>query len=370
MTSGTAGTLIVDLDAIAANWKLLAAHAAPARCAAVVKADGYGLGAREVARRLRAEGCDWFFVAHIEEAVALKPAVPDATVVALNGLLAGDEKLFVEHDIVPALYDLGQIALWQSQAKALGRRLPAIVHIDTGMNRVGLQPGDVDRLAGDVSLLDGLDIVLWLSHFACADIKDHPLTGQQLVLFAQALKRLPHAPASLANSSGIFLGPQAQYDLVRPGAALYGINPTPWLANPLQGVATLSGKIVQIHKVDTNGTVGYGAEWRAQRPSRIATVAVGYADGYLRSLKNNSFVAIAGARLPVIGRISMDLITVDVTEAPSNQGGIAIAPGHEVELLGASIGIDELGERAGTIGYEILTQLGRRYHRRYQGAVA
>jgi alanine racemase len=365
VTPGTAGTLLVDLDAIAANWRLLAGRVGRAQCAAVVKADGYGLGAGEVARRLQAEGCSWFFVAHLEEAVALKPILPTATVVALNGLLAGCETAFVAHDIVPALNDPGQIALWQAKAKALGRRLPGIVHIDTGMNRLGLQSGDVDRLAGDRSLLQGIDIVLWMSHFACADIKDHPLNGEQHVRFAQALQRRPDAPASLANSSGIFLGPQMHYDLVRPGAALYGINPTPWTANPMQGVATLTGKIVQIHKVDTGGTVGYGAEWRAQRPSRIATVAVGYADGYLRSLQNRIFVAIAGARLPVIGRISMDLITVDITEA-----GIAAAPGIEVELLGSAIGIDELGERAGTIGYEILTQLGKRYHRRYQGAVA
>ncbi|MEO8559790.1 MAG: alanine racemase [Rhodospirillales bacterium] len=367
---GTAGLLIVDLDAIAANWRLLAQRAASARCAAVVKADGYGLGAIEVSRRLRAEGCDWFFTAHLEEAIALKPAVPDATVVALNGLLAGNESATIEHEILPTLNDLGQIALWQSKARQLNRRLPAIIHIDTGMNRLGLQSDAVDRLANEPGLLDGIDIVLWMSHFACADLKDHKLTAEQQTRFAQALKRLPKAPASLANSSGIFLGPQAHYDLVRPGAALYGINPTPWVENPLQPVVTLTGKIVQIHKVDTNGTVGYGAEWRAQRPSRIATVAVGYADGYLRSAQNRTFVALDGTRLPVIGRISMDLITIDVTDAPSDRNGSAIAPGSEVELLGSSISADELGEQAGTIGYEILTQLGKRYHRRYQGAVA
>lgn len=363
---GTAGSLIVDLDAIAANWRTLQQLAGSARCAAVVKADGYGLGALEVSRRLRAEGCQWFFTAHLEEAIALKPAVPDATVVALNGLLPGNEAATIEHRIVPTLNDLGQIALWRQAAKARGQRLPAIIHIDTGMNRLGLQQHEVERLAADPTLLDGIDLVLWISHFACADLKDHPLNEQQQIRFAQALKILPKAAgASLANSSGIFLGPQAQYDLVRPGAALYGINPTPWVANPMQAVATLTGKIVQIHSVDTNGTVGYGAEWRAQRPSRIATVAVGYADGYLRSLQNRSFVSLAGARLPVIGRISMDLITIDITDA-----GVAVAPGIEVELLGSTIGIDELGEQARTIGYEILTQLGKRYHRRYQGAVA
>lgn len=366
IVTGTAGSLTVDLDAIAANWRHLAAMAAPAQCAAVVKADGYGLGAREIARRLRPEGCRYFFVAHLEEAIALKPVVPDATVIALNGLLAGDEETFVAHDIVPALNDPGQIALWSGHARGRERRLPALIHLDTGMNRVGLQPADVAALAQDGrAALQGIDLLFWMSHFACADIQDHPLNGEQLVHFAQALKRLPPAPASLANSSGIFLGPSAHFDLVRPGAALYGINPTPWAANTMQPVAVLTGKIVQIHEVDTGSSVGYGAEWRAQRPSRVATVAVGYADGYLRSLQGGAVVAAGAARLPVIGRISMDLITVDVTDASQ-----PLAPGQSVELLGPHIPIDELGERARTIGYEILTQLGKRYHRRYQGAVA
>jgi len=369
VTPGTTGTLTVDLDAIAANWRALAERAAPARCAAVVKADGYGLGAREVARRLRPEGCEWFFAAHLEEAIALKPVVPDATVIALNGLLAGSEAATIEHDIVPTLNDLGQIALWAQPARTRGRRLPAIIHIDTGMNRLGLGAQELERLAGDHNLLHGIDVVLWLSHFACADIKDHPLNALQQARFAAALKRLPSAPASLANSSGIFLGPATHYDLVRPGAALYGINPTPWTDNPVRGVAQLTAKIVQIHGVDPGIGVGYGAEWKAARPSRIATVAVGYADGYLRSLQNRAVVAFGGARLPVIGRISMDLITVDLTDAPAAIAA-AIVAGAEVELLGDAISIDELGERAGTIGYEILTQLGHRYRRRYQGAVA
>lgn len=364
--TGTAGSLTVDLDAIAANWRQLAELVAPAQCAAVVKADGYGLGAGEIARRLRPEGCRYFFVAHLEEAIALKPVVPDATVIALNGLLAGDEQAFVAHDIVPALNDLGQIALWRRAALDRGRRLPALIHLDTGMNRVGLQPADIAALAADApARLQGIDLLFWMSHFACADIPGHALNPRQRDQFQQALASLPAAPASLANSSGIFLGPSVHFDLVRPGAALYGINPTPGVANPMRPVAALTGKIVQIHDVDTGNSVGYGAEWQARRPSRVAAVAVGYADGYLRSLQGGGVVAIGSARLPVIGRISMDLITVDVTDAP-----VPLAPGQAVELLGPHIAIDELGERARTIGYEILTQLGRRYHRRYQGAVA
>lgn len=362
---GTAGTLTIDLDAIAANWRLLAERARPAQCAAVVKANGYGLGAAEVARRLQAEGCGFFFVAHLEEAIRLRDTVPDLPVVALNGLLPGQERDFVAHDVLPALNDLAQIEAWRRLAQALGRPLDAVVHIDTGMNRLGLGAGDVETLAQDRTRLEGLRPLLWMSHLACADMLDHKLNLEQRDRFLSALAVLPRARASLANSSGIFLGSAWHHDLVRPGAALYGINPLPWTANPMQPVVALSGKIVQIHKVDTGNSVGYGAEWRAARDSRIATVAVGYADGYLRSLKERSFVFFKGQRLAVVGRISMDLITVDVTDARG-----AMAPGDEVELLGPHLDADALGEQAGTIGYEILTQLGARYHRRYIGAVA
>ncbi len=362
---GTAGTLTIDLDAIAANWRKLAERAQPAQCAAVVKANGYGLGAAEIARRLQAEGCRFFFVAHLEEAVRLRETVPDLPIVALNGLIPGQERDFVAHDVLPALNDLAQIDAWRQLAQALGRRLDAVVHIDTGMNRLGLGAADVETLARDRGRLESLRPLLWMSHLACADIQDHPLNLEQRDRFLSALAALPQATASLANSSGIFLGSAWHHDLVRPGAALYGINPVPWAENPMRPVVTLSGKIVQIHKVDTGNSVGYGAEWRATRDSRIATVAVGYADGYLRSLKERSFVFLKGQRLAVVGRISMDLITVDVTDAAA-----PVAPGDEVELLGPHIGVDELGERAGTIGYEILTQLGARHHRRYAGAVA
>ncbi len=365
MTRGTAGTLTIDLDAIAANWRALAQRARPAQCAAVVKADGYGLGAGEVARRLQAEGCQWFFVAHLEEAVRLRQTVPELPIVALNGMLPGQARDFVDHDVLPALNDLGQIEQWRALAKTLGRPLDAIVHIDTGMNRLGITASDVQALAGDKSRLDGLRPLVWMSHLACADMDNHPLNLTQRERFASALAMLPKAMASLANSSGIFLGSAWHHDLVRPGAALYGINPVPWAENPMQAVVALTGKVVQIHSVDTGIGVGYGAEWLAPRPSRIATVAVGYADGYLRSLKERSVVFFKGQRLPVVGRISMDLITIDVTDVAA-----PVVAGDEVEVLGPNMSADQLGERGGTIGYEILTQLGQRYHRRYLGAVA
>ncbi len=290
MTGGTAGLLPIDLDAIAANWRLLAQRARPAQCAAVVKANGYGLGASEVARRLQAEGCRWFFVAHLEEAVHLRKTIPDLPIVALNGLLPGLERDFVEHRVLPALNDPGQIELWANMAKVLGRSLDSVVHIDTGMNRLGLNASQVQVLAEDKQRMSGLRPLVWMSHLACADIDNHPLNLDQRDRFLSALAMLPKATASLANSSGIFLGSAWHHDLVRPGAALFGINPVPWAANPMQNVVTLSGKILQIHSVDTGIGVGYGAEWQAKRPSRIATVGVGYADGYLRSLKERSVV--------------------------------------------------------------------------------
>jgi len=362
---GTAGTLTIDLDAIAANWRLLAERARPAQCAAVVKANGYGLGAGEVARRLQAEGCPWFFVAHLEEAVRLRETVPDLPVIALNGLVPGLERDFVEHNVLPALNDLGQIEAWQALARKLGRPLDSVVHIDTGMNRLGLGAAEVQALEQERSRLEGLRPLIWMSHLACADLENHPLNFDQRDRFLAALAHLPKATASLANSSGIFLGSAWHHDLVRPGAALYGINPVPWAANPMRQAVTLTGKILQIHSVDTGSSVGYGAEWGAARPSRIATVAIGYADGYLRSLKERSVVFLKGQRLPVVGRISMDLITIDVTDAAHQA-----QPGDEVEILGPHIDADELGTRGGTIGYEILTQLGARYHHRYIGAVA
>jgi alanine racemase len=362
---GTAGTLTIDLDAIAANWRLLAERARPAQCAAVVKANGYGLGAGEVARRLQAEGCRWFFVAHLEEAVRLRETIPDLPIVALNGLLPGLERDFIQHGVLPALNDLGQVEAWRNMAKALGRPLDSIVHIDTGMNRLGLNASEVQALADDKQRMSGLRPLVWMSHLACADLENHPLNLDQRDRFLSALALLPKATASLANSSGIFLGSAWHHDLVRPGAALYGINPVPWAENPMQNVVRLTGKILQIHSVDTGIGVGYGAEWLAKRPSRIATVGVGYADGYLRSLKERSVVFLKGQPLPVVGRISMDLITVDVTDATQ-----APRTGDEIEVLGSHMTADALGERGGTIGYEILTQLGARYDRRYLGAVA
>ncbi len=355
--------LDIDLGALVGNWRRLRDRLRPgAICAGVVKADAYGLGADRVAPALAAAGCKLFFVAQIEEGVVLRRLLPEAEIAVLNGLLPGSAGEFVARRLIPVLNSLGEIAEWRHS----GSGLPAIIHVDTGMARLGLPPGELARLAADPSLLAGTDLRALMSHLACAEEAGNPLNAAQLAAFAAARAALPPAPASLANSSGIFLGPSYHFDIARPGAALYGVNPLPGKANPMAQVIRLKGRILQTRDVDTGDTVGYGSTHRRGGPGRIATVAVGYADGWMRSLSNRGSVAIAGQRVPVVGRISMDLMTIDVTALDPQ----AVRPGCLAELIGPGNDVDAVAAAAGTIGYEILTSLGRRYHRVYSGGVA
>jgi len=356
------GVLEIDLAAIAENWRRLGARLAPpARAAAVVKADAYGLGMAQVAPALAKAGCTLFFVATLDEGLALRRMLPAVEIAVFNGLLPGTSGDFRQTRLVPVLNDLGQIAAWRDAADT--RALPAIIHIDTGMARLGLAPAEIARLGTAPQMLAGLNLCAVLSHLACADEPAHPLNARQLAAFRSARAALPRAPASLAASSGIFLGPDYHFDIVRPGIALYGANPTPGQPNPMAQVVRLKGKILQVRDVDSAATVGYGAAHRMERAGRIATIAVGYADGWLRSSSHHGSAGIAGQRVPVIGRISMDLMTLDVT-------GIDPAltrPGDFVDLIDEQHGIDDVAAAAGTIAYEILTALGRRHHRVYHG---
>ncbi|WP_035690592.1 alanine racemase [Azospirillum halopraeferens] len=354
--------LTIDLDAIADNWRRLRDRAAPAACAAVLKADAYGLGAARVAPALRAAGCTTFFVAHLDEALALRPLIPDAEILSLGGLPAGAEGVFVEARIIPVLNHLGEITAWGAFARGLEVALPAAVHVDTGMNRLGLGPDELAVLAATPDRLAGIKVRLWLSHLACADTAT-PMNTAQRNHFRAAVASLPAAPASLANSSGIFLGPDFHFDLVRPGCALYGVNPTPDSINPMNGVMRLDARVLQVRSVDSPMTVGYGATHRVAGSGRIATIAVGYADGYLRALSGRGSVYVGGVPAPVVGRVSMDLVTVDVSALPEE----AVAPGTLVEVIGPHRPVDTVADEAGTIGYEILTSLGPRYHRVYTG---
>ena len=355
--------LTVDLDAIVANWRMLREKTAPAECAAVVKADSYGLGVEPVARALAAAGCASFFVATIDEGLQLRALLPDAAIFVLSGLVGGEAEAEAAK-LIPVLNSLEQIAAWSAQASRRGKTLPAALHLDTGMTRLGLEVAEIDRLADDPARLAGIRTELVMSHFACADEPDDAMNAAQIERFQRLSARLPvTARRSISASSGIFLGRHAHFDLVRPGAALYGLNPCPGTANPMAPVVRLTAEILQIRDVDTPMTVGYGATHRVTQPGRTATAAVGYADGYLRSLGNRGHGIIKGERVPVVGRISMDLTCFDISALPSG----SVAPGDRVELIGPGHGADELAAEAGTIGYEILTSLGHRAIRRYVG---
>lgn len=357
--------LTIDLGAIAANWRGLRdagrAEGRPVDCAAVLKADAYGTGAAKVGPRLAAEGCRQFFVAHIDEGIALRAVVPDHPICVLNGLLPGTEDDFVEHRLTPALNHLGQLNAWRAAAQRYNRPLDAIIHIDTGMHRLGFSPDEAQVLSHERGRLRGLRLALLMSHLVASEEQANPVNGEQLSRFRSIIRAMPGAPASLANSSGIFLGPDYHFDLLRPGAALYGINPLPGQDNPMLPVVSLHARILQLRRIDALQTVGYGGAWRSARPSRIATIALGYADGYFRTLIHRTHVFLAGHRVPVIGRISMDLVTIDVTDIPETQCQL----GATVEVLGRHVTAEDLADHARTNAYEVMTALGRRYARLY-----
>ncbi len=362
-----AGVLLVDRAAIADNYRSLKAAFLEKAVAAVVKADGYGLGAEEVVPALVKAGARSFFVAQLDEALKLRPLLdrchPAIALYVLNGLMPGSETLFADNTILPVLNSLGEIAAWGAFARRRETALPAAVHLDSGMCRLGLPPDEVERLRADPGALEGIVPTCILSHLACAEDADDPMNARQLAYLRQALTALPRAPVSFCNSSGIFLGRDYHFDLGRPGVALYGGNPTPAAPNPMRPVVRLLARILQIRAIDAPQTVGYGASHRATGPARIATVAAGYADGYLRSISSRGHAWVAGHRVPVVGRVSMDLLALDVTEVAAE----AVRPGDWAELLNAEQTVDALAAEAGTISYEILTSLGARYHRVYLG---
>lgn len=357
-----AALLTIDLGAIVANYRLIAGRCAHARTAAVVKADAYGLGARHVVPALVDAGCRDFFVALLVEAEALADLMPgDARLYILNGLIAGSEPLCAAIGAIPVLNSLEQIARWQGEALRAGRRLPGAVQVDSGMRRLGLSAQEVNTLAQEPERLDGIDLRLLMSHLACADETGSDASAQQLDVFRQLTASLPAVPRALANSAGIFRGEDYQYDLVRPGIALYGGAPLDEGANPMRAVVRLETSIVQLRDVPSGLGIGYGLTGAVDHPRRIAVIPVGYADGWPRALSNRGAAYIGGHRAPVTGRVSMDSLLLDVTDVPDE---LAHA-GAAVELLGPHQTIDDVARDAGTISYEILTQLGARYARQW-----
>ncbi|HAX90930.1 MAG TPA: alanine racemase [Rhodospirillaceae bacterium] len=355
---------LIDLATIAANYRFLCDKAGKARCGAAVKANAYGLGLVPVASALKNAGCTNFFTAHFSEALALRAHIKDGEIVVLHGLSKNDFAQALAHNITPMLNHLGAVQEWGAFSRERGESLPAMIHLDTGMNRLGLSPAEQAHLAAHHDLLDGIEIKAWASHFACADEFDNPMTTQQRDRLNSILSQLPSAPISLCNSSGLFWGEDYHFDLARPGVALYGGNPTPHLANPMKAVMTLHSPILQIRDVEAAMTVGYAASHSIKRKGRVATIALGYADGYHRALSNKGTVMIGQHQAPLIGRVSMDLITLDVTDVPEAAAHV----GADVTLIGAHRTIDQAADEAGTICYELLTSLGERVRRDYLNA--
>jgi alanine racemase len=365
--AASTGILTVDLDAVVANWRKLEKTGVPAECAGVVKADAYGCGIDPVTRALAAAGCKTFFVATLDEARAARSATKSAAIYVLDGFFQNCGDAFAQIDCRPVIGDLNELAEWDVFCRRSGWSGGAAIHIDTGLNRLGLSVVDAQSLVPRIAAGDH-GITLVMSHLACAETLNHPLNARQVAAFREIASQFSGVPASLANSSGIFLGSQFVFELVRPGAAIYGVNPTPEADNPMQGVVDLKARIVQIRNVERGDSVGYGATWTARRPTRLAIVAAGYADGYFRAAGSNdgtrgAEAVAAGKRCPVAGRISMDLLAIDITDLPNN----AVRRGHMVTLIGEGVTVDELAHHFGTTGYEVLTSLGRRYARVYKG---
>jgi len=361
-TDFDAARLTVRLAALAANFHAAQRLAAPAAVAAVVKADAYGTGLVAAAKALVKAGCDSFFVARLEEGIALRAQAPAARIFVLDGAQPDMVPALITHNLTPVLNSIGEIAAWSAVARQTRTLLDAVIHIDTGMNRLGLPANELSLLAAEQARrLEGLRVVLWMSHLACSDEPNDRMNRIQLERFKTALAMLPQAPASLSASGGIMLGKDYLFDMVRPGLGLYGGNPQPSVANPFAPVVRLTAPILQVHRAGKGETVGYGASFKTKRPSLLAVAGLGYADGIFRSLSNCGAVAVNGVRAPIVGRVSMDLVTFDVTDVPGD-----VMPGTEAELVGDTISLEEIATAAGTISYEILTSLSHRAKRLYE----
>ena len=360
--------LTIDLVALKHNWRLLSTRAGSAECGAAVKGNAYGLGIEPVARALWEAGCRTYFVARPKEGEELRRHLPEAIIYVLDGLFAGQAEFYAKLNLCPALISIEEAREWAGFGRVYGRKLPCAIHVDTGINRLGFSKPEFDALLDDAFLMEGLNVSLLMSHLGCADEPSHPLNARQREAFDAVRTKLPGIPASLANSSGIFLGEGYTHDLVRPGIALYGGNPITGSPNPMRAVAHLEGTVLQVRNVRVGETVGYGATWEASRPTRIAVLGAGYKDGVPRALSSKQMdgpaqVFINGKRCPVIGRISMDMMGADITDLMPH----SVVRGTRAEILGPNILIDEAAAWAGTISYELLTRLGSRYARLYSG---
>ncbi len=361
------GYIIINLEGLVANWNLLREKTAPgAECSAVLKANAYGAGLEQAATALRRAGCRTFFVALPQEGVRLRKVAPDATIYVLNGLYPGGEELYCEAMLRPVLGSKAELEDWGLFCRKRKVAIPSALHVDTGMNRLGVTMSEARWLANTPEMLSALDLKLVISHLACGDTPNAPQNQAQKQKFAEVAELFPQAKASLANSAGVLLGPDYHFDLVRPGIALFGGNPIPERPNPMATVASLHAMILQVRTVSPQETVGYGGQFTAAKPMRVATVSCGYADGFIRQAGSTdttpgSVAYLGDIPCPVIGRVSMDVLAIDVSNCPQQTA----RRGVYVELLGEKASVDKAAQSAGTISYEFLTSLGRRFERRY-----
>ena len=361
------GRLTVDLDAIAANWSLLRSSLAPgSECAATIKANAYGTGQAETAKRLFKEGCRTFFVAVPTEAIALRQTLPAATIYALGGLFPNTADLLLQHNVRPVLGSLDELKEWAALCRTAGKSFPAAVHVDTGIHRLGLSADEFGTALADPELMGPFKPSLLMSHLACGSDPDHPMNKEQLARFIALTSPFKGVPRSLANSAGVLMGPDYHFDLVRPGISLYGGRAFDHGDNPMRPVAKVEARIMIVRSVPKGDAIGYGATQTAKRPLRNAVVAAGYADGLLRRASSSDdrpggFGMIGGHKAPILGRISMDMITLDVTDIPEH----LVQRGGLVEMLGPNVAAADMAAYAETIDYEYLTSLGRRFERIY-----
>jgi alanine racemase len=362
------GRLTIDLRAIQRNWTALDSISQGALTGAVVKADAYGCGIAAVAPALKAAGAQFFFTATLDEAITLRAAVPEAYIFVFNGLLPRTAEIFAQHRLMPCLNSLPMLEDWLSLCVSRNEATPAALHFDTGMNRLGFRLNEISIVKGMVDRL-GYEPQMLMSHFACADQPQHEKNRTQLALFQAAIAQFPEVPASLSNSAGMMIGRENHFQMVRPGIALYGGRAVNGRKNPMAPVVTLEAPVLQIKDAKTGESVGYGATQTLVRDSRLAILSLGYADGFFRALSSSNShaggkVAWNGRLAPIAGRVSMDLVAVEITDL----GDDIPVQGSMVEILGPSISVDDQAEWAGTIGYEVLTSLkSGRYERSYIG---
>lgn len=364
--------LTIDLSALADNWRAMDRRSGAARTAAVLKADAYGIGLEPAAKTFHQAGARDFFVATPAEGAAVRAVLPDARIYVLSGMWAGAERLFFEFDLVPVIVSEEQLVVFMS-AIADGGDIPCVLHVDTGMSRLGLRVEDALALAEDIARPASFSPIMLLSHLACADEPSHALNRKQLQRFRSVVSAFGDIDATLANSAGIFLGEDYHFTLTRPGIALYGGAAVNGVPNPMKPVVTAEARILQVRDVKAGESVGYGAAVICARDTRVAIAAIGYADGYMRSLSSAGIPLrqtglagpsgmLHGSPVPIIGRVTMDLTHFDVTDLPAR----SVRPGDFIELFGRTMPIEDVARAAGTVDYELLTSLGNRYERRYE----